>query len=100
MQSTDIDIIIFVVNTSTPITYINEALHFFSFYGITNVIITISDYTFDEGSYDSPYALGHYLVDVSKKNTFQNELKQIFNNVFSIDEIISGKVYEYILELL
>lgn len=100
LQSTDIDIILFTVNTSTPITYIKEAIHFFNFYGITNVFIVISDYTFDEGSYDSPYALGYYLVDKSKRKLFEKELKQQYDYVFTMDDISSGKVYNIILDLM
>lgn len=100
LQSTDIDIVIFTVNTSTPVRYVNEAVNCFNFYGISNIFIIISDYTFDEGSYDSPYALGYYCVDNSKKINYQKQLKKECDNVLLFDDVLSGKLYSKIVDLL
>ena len=72
----------------------------FNFYGISNIFIIISDYTFDEGSYDSPYALGYYCVDNSKKINYQKQLKKECDNVLLFDDVLSGKLYSKIVDLL
>lgn len=100
LQSTDIDIVIFTINTSTPLKFINEAVEYFHFFGISNIFIIVSDYTFDEGSYDSPYALGYYRVDNSKKIQYQKQIKKEYDNVLLFEDVLSGELYKKIIDLL
>lgn len=99
-HAANIDLLIFCIDGFTDKDDLQKYIKKVNAFGVNNIFFVLSENTFDPVSSDSNESFQTYKLSPEKYENYFSKLKNILNeNLFSINDVKSGKLYNKILSL-